>query len=124
VTGKPEPVVIDGSDGVWVRPRSFEVTIWPEEMQDEINAGTWCLTVAYRGGNLWGVFRGAGSGNVCLGRDGTWSFGRPDDAGDPGAWVRNYRFTMAGALSLAREWAPKMRTNFMTAAEALERDRA
>jgi hypothetical protein len=62
---------------VYVRPREYQLTIWPEGMQDEIDAGTWCLTVAYRGGGLWAVFRGQGNGGPCFGRDGSLSFGRP-----------------------------------------------
>lgn len=108
---------IDGSDGVWARLRTTEVTIWPEEMQDDIDAGTWCLTVAYRGAGRWGVFRGSGDGGPCLGSDGTLSFGRP--SGDDGAWLATYRFTHAEAMILAREWAPKVRVNSMTALEAL-----
>lgn len=106
---------------VYVRTRSYEVTIWPEEMGDEINAGTWCLCVDYRGAGRWGVFRGAfaGPSTPCLGRDATWSFGRPDDQDDMAAWLANYRFTEQEALDFAREWAPKMRTSGMTAAEAL-----
>lgn len=106
---------------VYVHARSYEVTIWPEDMLDDINAGTWCLCVQYRGAGRWGVFRGsdAGRNTPCLGRDGTWSFGRSDDQEDTAAWLANYRFTEQEALAFAREWAPKVRVCRMTAAEVL-----
>lgn len=106
---------------VYVRERSYEVTIWPEELEGEIDAGTWALCVDYRGAGRWGVFRGAfaGRNTPCLGRDGTWTFGRPDDDVDMAAWLANYRFTEQEALDFAREWAPKMRTSGQSASAVL-----
>ena len=101
-----------------IRVRSYEVSIWPDELADDINADIWCLTVAYRGAGRWGVFRSSGNGGPCLGRDGTWAFGSPDEA-DRAAWLANYRFTEQEALDLARERAPGLRLNGYTAAEVL-----
>jgi hypothetical protein len=106
---------------VYVRTRSYEVTIWPEEMSDDIDAATWCLCVDYRGSGRWGVFRGSSAGRhtPCLGRDGTWSFGRPDDQDDMAAWLANYRFTEQEALDFAREQAPGMKVNGYFASDVL-----
>ncbi|HXM55361.1 MAG TPA: hypothetical protein VOB72_08220 [Candidatus Dormibacteraeota bacterium] len=80
--------------------------------EDDINHGSFAVKVAYRGRGLWAVVRH----RYCLGRDGEWDYesmpsGRTDE------WLAEHRFTEAEALRLAREAAPHIRVNGMTAAE-------
>ena len=107
---------------VRVLTRSYEVTIWPDDLADDTDASLWCLSVYYRGAGRWSVSRGSGDGGPSLGRDGTWSFDKPrfiEDDAEREAWYANYRFTEQDAIDLAREWAPKIRVCGKTAAEVV-----
>jgi hypothetical protein len=110
------PAVIDGSDGVWCRPVSFEVSVWPPGVEC-IDAGTWKLTVEYRGRDLWGVTRG-GFGWICEDRSIDYS---RDGVTEPGPG-RN-RFPLREAIAIAHEEAPKVTVNGMTSLEVLEHHR-
>lgn len=113
--GKPEVLVIDGSDGVWVHARSYEVSVWPPEIEC-MDSGTWKLTVEYRGKGLWAVTQLS----QCLGADGTWEWERRP-SGQDDEWRAAHRFPLGAALALAREHAPGVTINDMTALEVLAR---
>ncbi len=106
-------------NGVYVFPTVYDVSIWPPD-HECINSATWALSVVYKGDNRWAVIRGTGSSNgTCMSRDGEWSF---DSQLHDKSWLFKYRFTRRTALEIAREWAPKMVINGMTAMEALSQD--
>jgi len=91
----------------------YEVSILPE---DDINRHSFAITVQYRGNGRWAVTRHSS----CLGADGTWEFGIKEyDRGD--AWLDAHRFDLYTALRLAREAAPHIVVNGITAAEAYRR---
>ena len=115
-----DPVaVIDGSDGVWARVRSYDVTIWPEDIEC-LDSETWKLTVEYRGHGKWAVTRGGMQ--TCLNIDGEWDYEmRPSERED--GWLASHRFPLGEALDLARRHAPLVMINGMTAAEVLARHR-
>lgn len=74
------------------------------------------ITVEYRGHGQWAILR-HGS---CLGQDGEWDYelrpsGREDD------WIAAHRFDLDTALRLAKEAAPSVTVNGLTAADALVR---
>lgn len=104
----PDPglVVIDGSDGVWARVSSYDVTVWPDDIECR-DSWTWKLTVAYQDRGKWAVMQGP----YCLGADGHLGY-------EP------HRLALRDAMALARELAPKVTVNGMTALEALARHRA
>jgi hypothetical protein len=118
--GKPDVIVIDGSDGVWVHARSYDVSVWPPEIEC-MDSDTWKLTVEYRGAGRWAVTRGGWQ--LCLGSDGEWDRERiPSERDDE--WLATHRFALAEAIALAHEHAPKVTINDMTALEVLARHRA
>ena len=98
-----------------VRETRYEVSLLPE---DNINAHTWMVAVEYRGRGRWAVLHHG----YCLGTDGEWSYesmpsGREDE------WLAMHRFDLDTALRLAKEHAPKLTINGMTAADVLARTR-
>lgn len=86
----------------------FEIDMLPE---DDINAGTWKVSVEYRGRGKWAVLRG---GQRCLSTDGAWDW-EPREREDE--WLAAHRFDLDDALRLAEEHAPKLIVNGFTAAE-------
>lgn len=117
MSDKPEPIVIDGSDGVWARVRSYDVSVWPDDIEC-IDSETWKLTVEYRGHGKWAIVRG----RSCLGSNGEWDWEmRPSEREDE--WLAAHRFPLAEALDLARRHAPAVKINGMTAVEVLARHR-
>lgn len=117
MSDKPEPFVMDGSDGVWARACSYDVTVWPPDIEC-IDSETWKITVEYKGRGLWGVMRG----RACLDRDGEWAWEMaPSEREDE--WLAAHRFPITDAMRLAREHAPKVTINGMTAVEVLARHR-
>lgn len=111
-----------------VQPTRYFVSCLPEG-HDERSA--WSLTVEYRGGGRWVVFRHALS---CLGADGTWSWGYQwrDGTQEPAtddewteyhagrdAWLAEHRFDLDTALRLAREHAPLITVNGYTVSDVL-----
>jgi hypothetical protein len=112
---------LTSSEGLWVHARSFDVTIWPEGLisrpESAMDADTWKVTVEYRGNDLFAVCMPV---RKCLGRDGTWDYEvRPSEREDD--WLAAHRFPLDEALDLARQWAPRIKLNGMTAAEVLAR---
>jgi hypothetical protein len=98
---------------VEVVPRVTEYTVCalPE---DDINAGSFAITVAYRGRNLWAVSRH----RRCLGADGNWDYESiPSERRDE--WLAAHRFDEQTALRLAVEHAPKVTVNGWTVDAAL-----
>jgi hypothetical protein len=91
------------------RVTEYTVSVLPE---DDINASSYAITVAYRGRDLWAVSRH----RQCLGRDGEWDWeSLPSERTDE--WLAEHRFTEQEALRLAREAAPGIRCNGLTAVE-------
>jgi hypothetical protein len=96
-----------------IEPRVTEYTACalPE---DNINAGSFAITVVYRGRGLWAVSRLG----RCLGSDGEWDFESvPSERRDE--WLATHRFDEATALRLAVEQAPKVTVNGWTVAAVL-----
>jgi hypothetical protein len=107
----------DGYGGVFARPTSYDVSVWPPGTEC-MDSDTWKLTVEYRGRGKWAVMRH----RICLGSDGEWDWESiPSEREDE--WLATHRFPLAEALDLARRHAPLVRINGMTAAEVLERHR-
>jgi hypothetical protein len=111
--------VIDGSDGVWARVRSYDVSVWPDDIEC-LDSETWKLTVEYRGRGLWAVTRGGM--RTCLNADGEWDYEmRPSEREDE--WLAAHRFSLGDAIDLARRHAPDVTINGLTAVEVLARHR-
>lgn len=118
MTDIPEPTVM---------AVKYTVNCVPE---DDLESHVWGLSVEYRGQGRWGVFRNA---HLCLGADGTWSWGYNwrDGAHEPtteaewgdyhagrDAWLAEHRFDEETALKLAQEHAPLVTVNGYTVADA------
>ena len=101
---------------------SYEVTIWPEECSG-MDSALYCCTVVYQGHGNWSVRRGGASSNApVLGRDGQWYYEKlPSDRTRDE--IAEHRFDVVTALGMAREMAPKIEINGVTAEEALARHR-
>ena len=93
--------------------------MWPEDIADNIDAAVWCVTVEARGHGLWGVYRGTGSGAPCWGEHG-WGY-EPLPSSRTDEWRATHRYTLERALEIARELAPKVTLNGLTALEAVAR---
>lgn len=103
-------------DGVYVRPAAYDVSVWPEA-EECIDSETWKVTVEYRGHGLWAVCRAV---RRCLNAAGEWDYEmRPSERDDE--WLAAHRFPLDAALDLAREHAPHVKINGMTATEVLAR---
>lgn len=110
MTATPAPAPI-------VRPTEYTVSLLPD---DDVNHHVFAITVQYRGGGRWAVTRGE---HACLGRDGTWAQGvKPYDRGDD--WLAAHRFDRETAIELAREAAPAVMVNGITALQAYARTQA
>ena len=105
---------------VYERVRSYEVSVWPEEHADNIDATAWCVSVAYRGHGKWAVVRGSADGGPVLRHDGNWVRERIPSSRDDD-WLAEHRYSLDEALVLARWWAPRVRINGMTATGCLAR---
>ena len=104
MTAVPEPTV---------RPTIYTVGLLPA---DDINAHLFQITVEWRSDGKWAVkwF------DSCLGADGQWDYEmRPSAREDD--WLDAHRFDLDTALRLAREAAPHVEVNGVTAAEARRR---
>lgn len=99
-----------------VRATRFEVSLLPE---DDINYPFYTVAVEDRGNDRWAVVRH----RQCLGVDGEWSWESiPSEREDE--WLASHRFDLDAALDLAREAAPGVTVNGVTAAEVLRRREA
>ena len=112
------PLVVDQGGGVWSRCTSYDVSVWPPGIEC-MDSDTWKITVEYRGRELWAVKLLS----MCLGRDGEWDYESPPSGGAD-EWLSEHRFTLAEAMQLAREHAPGVTVNGLTAVEVLARHRA
>jgi hypothetical protein len=106
---------------VHARATQYQVSVWPDDLRDSassaMDADMWAVTVEYRGPGSWAVLMRAG---MCLGADGEWDYEpRPSSREDD--WLASHRFSLDDALALAREHAPKVTVNGMTALEVLAR---
>ncbi|MEU3620630.1 hypothetical protein ABZ725_51600 [Streptomyces sp. NPDC006872] len=96
-----------------VQPTRYEVSLLPGE---DINQHLYVIEVEYRGAGRWAVVHH----NYCLGTDGDWDFGVKEyDRGD--GWHAAHRFDLDTALALAKEHAPDVTVNGITAADAYRR---
>jgi hypothetical protein len=118
VTDIPNITALRDGTEVRTQPIAYLVSAWPEDLAEHSDASTWCLTVRYRGGGLWGVHRGDGPSGPSLSASGEWSYGRADDE-NPDEWRAQHRFPLDRALALAREIAPKIRMVGMTTLECI-----
>lgn len=82
--------------------------------EDDVNAGHFSITVAYRGRGLWAVLRH----RFCLGADGEWDYeSTPSEREDE--WLAAHRFGLDDALRLAAEHVTQITVNGWTVADAL-----
>jgi hypothetical protein len=96
-----------------VQTTKYTVNLLPET---DINAHVFELTVEYRGHGQWAVLRHG----WCLDQDGSWDYElRPSEREDE--WIAAHRFDLDTALNLAKEAAPGVIVNGLTAADALAR---
>lgn len=93
------------------RPTQYQVSIFPE---DDINASTFTLTVAWRGRDRWAVL----NGGFCLSRSGGWDYERVTSERED-EWLDAHRFDLDEARRLAEQHAPDVMINGRTAAEVL-----
>jgi hypothetical protein len=91
----------------------YTVNVLPET---DINAHVFEITVEYRGHGQWAVLRHG----WCLNQDGSWDYELcPSEREDE--WIAAHRFDLDTALDLAKEAAPEVTVNGLTAADALAR---
>lgn len=96
-----------------VQVTEYTVSVLPE---DDVNASSYAITVAYRGRGLWAVSRH----RQCLGKDGEWDWeSLPSERTDE--WLAEHRFDVDTALRLAKEAAPHIVVNGFTVADVLAR---
>lgn len=93
------------------------VSVLPETHPDHT---TWSITLDYRdtvdGERRYAVMRG----RTCLGADGEWDW-EPVPSERDDEWRATHRFDWPTAFGLAREHAPNITVNGMTAREVAER---
>ena len=104
--GQPEPTV---------QATVYEVSLLPE---GDINRLSFTINVEYRGGDRWAVVRS----RQCMNAAGEWSWESiPSEREDD--WLAEHRFDLNTALRLAKEQAPKVVVNGMTALSVYRRTR-
>ena len=99
---------------------SYEVSIWPEDCSG-MDSAMYCCSVVHSGYGKWSVRRGTASSDApVLGIDGQWHHENlPSDR--TSEELTEHRFDVVTALGLAREMAPSVEINGLTAEEALAR---
>lgn len=106
---------------VYQRVTRYELSVFPDEMLMDksaaMDASMWVVAVEDRGMGRWAVVRGV---RQCLGADGEWDY-EPSPSNREDDWLDAHRFDLETALRLAREQAPKVRINGMTALDILAR---
>lgn len=91
----------------------YTVNLLPET---DINSHVFEITVEYRGNGRWAVLRHG----QCLDQYGVWEYElRPSEREED--WIATHRFDLDTALRLAKEAAPGVMVNGLTAAGALAR---
>ncbi|MFE7233961.1 hypothetical protein ACFVAF_25490 [Streptomyces sp. NPDC057596] len=104
MTEQPEPTV---------QATSYEVSLLPE---GDVNRLVFTLKVEYRGDGRWAVVRH----RQCVNAAGEWSWESvPSEREDE--WLAAHRFDLETALKLAKEHAPKVMVNGMTALSVYRR---
>ncbi|MCW2898794.1 MAG: hypothetical protein JWO67_1059 [Streptosporangiaceae bacterium] len=98
-----------------VRATRYEVSCLPE---GNVNARHFTLRVEHRGDGRWCVT----DGHNCLGADGTWGY-EPLPSNRDDDWMKTHRFDLDTAIQLAKDFAPKLTINGLTAADVLARTR-
>lgn len=107
----PEPV--EPAPKAEVRATRYEVSLLPE---DDINYPFYAIAVEARGNGRWAVVRH----KRCLGPDGAWSWESiPSEREDD--WLATHRFDRDTAIRLAKQAAPTVTVNGITAAQAAAR---
>ncbi|MEU8642301.1 hypothetical protein AB0C91_10325 [Streptomyces sp. NPDC048674] len=97
----------------YVRPTHYIVNLLPDTVPD---ADVFEISVEWRGDDRWAVLRHG----RCLGTDGEWDYEvRPSEREDD--WLAEHRFDVDTAIRLAKEKAPHVTVNGLTAADALAR---
>jgi hypothetical protein len=97
----------------YVRPTRYIVNLLPDA---DPHGHVFELAVEWRGDDRWAVLRHG----RCLGINGEWDYElRPSEREDE--WIAAHRFDLATALRLAKEAAPGVMVNGLTAAQALAR---
>lgn len=91
----------------------YAVTLLPE---GDINSYLYEITVDYRGHGLWAITRH----RQCMTHDGGWDW-EPIPSERDDDWIATHRFDLDTALALAKEAAPHVTVNGITAVEALRR---
>lgn len=80
------------------------MSLFPKVTEYSILDGEDCprhqITVKYRGGDLWGVFRGG----QCLSTSGKWDW-EPLPSARTKNWITNHRFSESDALAAALKLA-------------------
>jgi len=103
---EPEPVV---DIPVFEMLTTYTISVLPE---GHIDRPIFEITVEYRDRGKWAVCRM----RQCLSVDGQWHF-EPNPSGRDDDWLASHRFDLDAALSMAREAAPNVRCNRVTARE-------
>lgn len=99
--------------GAYAIATRFTVNLLPET---DINSHVFEITAEYRGHGQWAVLRHG----WCLDVNGQWDYElRPSEREDD--WIAAHRFDLDTALRLAKEQAPLVTVNGLTAAAALRR---
>lgn len=106
-----------GESAPRVRATRFEVSLLPE---DDVNYRSFRVLVEERDGYGWTVH----DGHACLSAAGVWDGVGISVYGNDEAWIVAHRFDRETALRLAREAAPGVTVNGVTAAEVLRRREA
>ncbi|WP_432053691.1 hypothetical protein [Streptomyces sp. bgisy022] len=91
----------------------YAVTLLPET---DINSPLYEITVDYRGHGQWAVTRH----RQCMNHAGGWDW-EPIPSERDDDWLTTHRFDLDTALRLAKEAAPHVTVNGITATEALAR---
>lgn len=92
---------------------TYVVSCFPEGYED---ADVWDLRVEYRGIGLWAVCHF----HMCLDAEGKMEY-EPSPSNRTDEYKDRFRFTFQEAVRIAKKYAPTIRVNSMTPAEALER---
>ena len=98
---------------VRVEPTTYTVSILPD---DNVNASHYRIEVVWRAPGSWAVLHGG----WCLGVDGAWEY-EMQPSSRTSDWLARHRFDFETALRMAREAAPDVECNTITARQVYER---
>lgn len=126
-----EPAEDGGQHEVYVTPESFRVTIVPAKCLRGTDLRHWNLAVEPVAAHFAVFYDGelddgwiVTDGGRVLGKDGSaWSYALGSDAAVPAWMAAHVHARLADALDAARDFAPKVTVNGLTAAEVLARHR-